>query len=141
MNERSSETMENQVLHKHFGEFWRWWRWLSRQFSATSLGVIGFMAVAGGGYIVNLHRTIAEQGTRIALLEGRVIPILEKAAEITAMDHRLTAMDARITTLETAMQVTTRDQGDRLTRLEDDWDGARTEAGKPIKLRNRRRGR
>lgn len=131
MGERSSETMENQVLHKHFGEFWRAWRWLSRQFSATSLGVIGVMAVGGGGYIVDLHRTIAEQGTRIAVLEGRVIPVIAEASNVTALDKR-------VATLEKAMELSTKDQGDRLSRLEDDWDGARTEAGRPLKPRRRR---
>lgn len=91
------------VFKKEFGPYWRWWRWIARQFSVLSLGTIGGILAVGGGYIIHL-------GTRVVVLETRVVPVLEARKEETANQ-------IRITDLET-----------RMIRLEANWDNAKRES-------------
>ena len=101
------------ILRAEFGENWRWWRWLQRQFSVTSLGTIAALLVAGGGYIVHLRESVVQVRERVVVLETKVIPFVEG--------------ETRIATLETVLN----DHGARITRLESNWDEAKSAAAAP----------
>lgn len=108
-----SDPTSSGIFRKEFGDNWRAWRWLQRQFTATSLGAIGAIVVFAGGYIVRLNQKVGEQGMKIVVLETRVVPVLEARKE------------------ESTNRVEIEDLKARVSRIEANWDVAKTEAGSP----------
>lgn len=116
------EQANSGIFRKEFGDNWRWWRWLQRQFTATSLGVIGLIVTVAGTYIVRMNQKVAEQGTRIVVLETRVVPVLEERKQ------------------ESTNRVEIEDLKARISRLEANYDIAQREAGTPpVSFRRRTR--
>jgi hypothetical protein len=99
------------IFRSEFGKSWRAWAWVQRQFTPTSLGAIGFLIVAAGTYIVHLRENVIEVTTRVIVLEKQVIPVLQDSSAVTMLRDTVAAHEQRI------------------TRLEANWDDAKTQAG------------
>lgn len=94
------------VLRAHFGDSYKVWIWIRKQFTPASLGVIVSVVLAAGGYIIHLRETVSEVTTRVIVLETRVVPVLEQADKTVQLETELT------------------DVRQRIVRLEADWDNA-----------------
>jgi hypothetical protein len=108
-----TRTGVHRVLASEFGANWRSWRWWSRQFTPTSLSVIGFVASAAALWIVHLSQKVDNQGTKIKVIEQQVLPY----------------MHAQIT--DAALRQRVADINDRLRVVEDRLDYAKAQAGTP----------
>lgn len=84
---------ESAILREHFGRYWRAWRWVRRQFSATSLATIGAVIVGCGGWILSLK-------TRVVVLETQVVPVLKSEDRLAKVEGAVIAHDARIGSME-----------------------------------------
>jgi hypothetical protein len=71
----------------------RWALWVRRQFTATSLTVIGLVAGSAWAYIGHLREQIAQVTTRVVVLETEVIP--DKDLKLKVAEH-----EARLRNLE-----------------------------------------
>lgn len=76
-----------------FGESWRIWVTVKRQFTPTSLTIIAAIIAAAGGWIVHMHEQLARQDTRIVVLETEVVPVVKGSEKLEALDHRLTTLE------------------------------------------------
>lgn len=57
---------------RELGTGWPAWVWLSKQFSATSLGLIGALLVTAAGYLLRLDTRMMAQQTQIEVLKARM---------------------------------------------------------------------
>ncbi|HSY05874.1 MAG TPA: hypothetical protein VK803_07995 [Steroidobacteraceae bacterium] len=102
------------ILKAEFGERWRWWAWFRKQWSATSLTVVLGGLGTLGGWALNLK-------TRVVILETKVIPVIQDEGAITTLKDAVAAHDQRI------------------SRLENNWDDAKTAAGTaPVPAKRRK---
>jgi hypothetical protein len=101
------------ILKAEFGRNWRWWAWFRAQWSAMSITVVVAGVAALGGWALNLK-------TRVVVLETQVVPVLKD--------------EGRVDRLEATQNA----QGDRITRLEGEWDNATKQADTPPAARKRR---
>ncbi len=101
------------VLRAHFGDSYRFWIWVRGQFTPASIGIIVSVALAAGGYIMNLRERISAVTTRVVVLETRVIPVIDQNSNTKAL------------------QVEIDDTRDRVERLEGYWDNASAVASIP----------
>lgn len=79
----------SSILKEEFGKSWRAWAWFRRQFTPTSLAIIATMGGAAGGYIIHL-------GTRVVVLETKIIPFIQGQGEITELKVRVEEVERRL---------------------------------------------
>lgn len=111
--EPEDELTRTSVLRAHFGDSFRFWVWIRKQFSPASIGVIISIVIGAGGYILHLRETILAVTTRVVVLETEVVPAIGQADHTALMDGRLKALDEEV-----------KDMHDRIGRLEQNWDRA-----------------
>jgi hypothetical protein len=99
------------ILRAEFGESWRVWAWSRRQFTPTSLGAIGVILAASGGYIAHLSQRVSDQALRIQIVETRVIPVLEERKDELTNHADIAALERRISTLEDRLNYATKEAG------------------------------
>lgn len=112
---------QTAVLRVHFGESYKFWIWIRKQFTPASISLILGILAAAAGYISHLRENVAAVTTRVVVLETRVIPVLDQSNKTAALETEL------------------KDHNQRISRLEDDYDTARNEAVKPLASFRRRR--
>jgi hypothetical protein len=78
----------------------RGWEKFRRQFTATSLSVIGAIATIGAGYIAYIHQALATVSTRVVVLETQVIPVIKDEGLVAGLNATVTGHEGRITRLE-----------------------------------------
>lgn len=99
------------VLRTEFGRSWRFWHWLAKQFSGTSLGVIGVILSVSSAYIVHLNGKVTAQETKITVLETKVLPVLASGAQIGELRTNMSVLVSTVTSHE-----------NRLIRIEKNLD-------------------
>lgn len=95
-----TRTGVHRVLEHELGERWRFFRWLARQFSPTSLTVLGAVITGAGTWVHNLSNKVDTQGVKITVLETEVIPSKDSSKEIS---DRLGRVEVDIATLKGAV--------------------------------------
>lgn len=81
------------AVEQVFGPGWRFWVWLKRQFTLTSVLTLAGSVAVLGGWALSLQ-------TRVVVLETRVLPFVSDQGHLEVIDQRLTEHDRRLGTLE-----------------------------------------
>jgi hypothetical protein len=96
-----------------------WW-WLRENFKLPSVSALAGVILAAGTWIWQQHSELVEL--------GRKIDKLATSAEVAALDSHVDVLEAELG-----------DQGDRLSRVEANWDRVQGVADEPPHPRVRRR--
>jgi hypothetical protein len=99
------------VLEAEFGRGWRFWHWLAKQFSATSMGIIGVILTFASGYIIHLNGKVMAQETEVMILETKVLPIVKSIEKLDLLRTEVASLNS-----------TSNSQEGRLARIEKNID-------------------
>lgn len=90
------EVLSDTGLHpvkKVMGPNWRVWAWIKEQFSATSLWTIAGVVVSALGYLWFEQLELTKVRERVIVLETQVVPVVQGAQRIDALDHRVSLLE------------------------------------------------
>lgn len=78
----------------------RWALWVRKQFTATSLTVIGLVVAGAWGYIAHIREQVSSLTTRVVVLETVVIPDQALKGRVSALELKDVDKEARLRNLE-----------------------------------------